>query len=564
MPRPDQPADPPPGARRSGRAAAIVTGLLGAALLALFLLQVREHAFRNDDQYISFRYARHLADGLGLVWNPGERVEGYTTFLWVLIVAGAMKLGLQAEPFARVFSPLSGAVLLFAAAAFAARRDGWRSPWILATPAALVASRTFTAWSGNGMETVFFAMLTWSAWARFLVEREAPPGGARRRWSPWLFAATALARPDGLLFAGLAGGVLALDVLRGRASFRSLVTWAAPLVVLVGAHFLWRRAYYGFWWPNTFYAKVNSARPDEGLRYLAEFHRVYAFGWFLPLWILPACDPARRAVLWLILPVAAYVAYLVSIGGGLFEFRFLVCLLPFAATLTVEGIRTLASFRPRPLFGGAGGAVLALLLAATWRGQDVERAEKIFDSGIRTFRQLDAVAEIGLEWGARLRELVDDGKLPEDLVICVGAAGALPYVSRLKTIDFHGLNDVRIARMPVEQGRIAHEHSAPIEYLVERGVDLHVADKALFRRNPKAVFPQPQKKYEPYWKDVPLGDEYLSFASYVPEERFRAVFGKLIEERSAGRGAPRGRGGERPAAGPNTTEAAEEAEDSAN
>lgn len=558
MSQPAQPADRPAAPRRA-LPAAILTGLLGAALLAFFLHQVAEHRFRNDDAYISYRYARHLADGLGLVWNAGERVEGYTTFLWVVIVAGAMKLGLRADAFTAVFSPLCGTVLLFATAWFAARRDGWKSPWILATPAALVASRTFTAWSGNGMETVFFAMLAWSAWARFLVEREAPPEAARRRWSPWLFAATALARPDGLLFAGLAGGVLALDVLRGRASFRSLVAWAAPLVLLVGAHFLWRRAYYGFWWPNTFYAKVNSARPGEGLRYLAEFHRVYTFGWFLPLWILPAFDPARRAVLWLVLPVAAYAAYLVSIGGGLFEFRFLVCLLPFAFTLTVEGIRTLASFRPRPLWGGAGVATLVLLLAATWRGQDEARAERIFDSGIRTFRQLDAVASIGLDWGGRLRELVDEGDLPGDLVICVGAAGALPYVSRLKTIDFHGLNDVAVARMPVEEGRIAHEHSAPIEYLVERGVDLHVADKALFRRNPKAVFAKQQKKYQPYWKDVPLDGEYLSFASYVPEERFLAVFGKLIEKGNAARD----RGSDRPAGEPGTPDADAE-EDGAN
>jgi len=300
-------------------------------------------------------------------------------------------------------------------------------------------------------------------------------------------------------------------------------------VLLVGAHFLWRRAYYGFWWPNTFYAKVNSPRWGEGFRYLAEFHRVYTFGAFLPLWILPAFDARRRAALWLLLPVGAYLAYLVSIGGGLFEFRFLVCLLPFAFTLTVEGLRTLAAFRPRPLFAVVSVVILALLVGATWRGRAEGRADRTPQAGIRSFDQLDAVANIGLEWGTRLRGLVDDGMLPEDLVICVAAAGALPYVSGLKTIDFHGLNDVAIARMPVGEGRIAHEHTAPIEYLIERKVDLHAADKALFRRFPKAVFPEGKKQYEPYWKNVPLGDEYLSFASYVSEERFREVFGKLID-----------------------------------
>ena len=41
----------------------------------------------NDDAFISFRYARNLLEGQGLAFNPGERVEGYTNFLWVLELA---------------------------------------------------------------------------------------------------------------------------------------------------------------------------------------------------------------------------------------------------------------------------------------------------------------------------------------------------------------------------------------------------------------------------------------------------------------------------------------------
>ncbi len=46
-----------------------------------------------DDAFISFRYARNLVSGHGLVYNPGECVEGYTNFLWTLMIAGAMALG---------------------------------------------------------------------------------------------------------------------------------------------------------------------------------------------------------------------------------------------------------------------------------------------------------------------------------------------------------------------------------------------------------------------------------------------------------------------------------------
>ena len=40
-----------------------------------------------DDAMISMRYGRNLAEGLGLVWNAGERVEGYTNLLWTLFMA---------------------------------------------------------------------------------------------------------------------------------------------------------------------------------------------------------------------------------------------------------------------------------------------------------------------------------------------------------------------------------------------------------------------------------------------------------------------------------------------
>ena len=58
--------------------------LLGSGIAGLLVALGKPSVF--DDAYISFRYARHLADGHGLVWNVGERVEGYTNFLWTLLL----------------------------------------------------------------------------------------------------------------------------------------------------------------------------------------------------------------------------------------------------------------------------------------------------------------------------------------------------------------------------------------------------------------------------------------------------------------------------------------------
>src|SRR2546426_6673593 len=72
---------------------------LFAALLLLTALlfgyNVQRSYFLGDDSFISFRYARHLAEGHGLVWNPGDRVEGYTNFLWVVLMAGGVRVRLE-------------------------------------------------------------------------------------------------------------------------------------------------------------------------------------------------------------------------------------------------------------------------------------------------------------------------------------------------------------------------------------------------------------------------------------------------------------------------------------
>ena len=70
---------------------------LGLVLPALLVLanMARVRSFTIDDSFISYRYARNLARGLGLVYNAGERIEGYTNFLFTVLLAGGIKLGID-------------------------------------------------------------------------------------------------------------------------------------------------------------------------------------------------------------------------------------------------------------------------------------------------------------------------------------------------------------------------------------------------------------------------------------------------------------------------------------
>jgi hypothetical protein len=99
--------------------------LFGLGMLAYGLVAYRD--FIADDAYITLRYAQHWLAGLGPVWNPGERVEGYTSFLMLALVTALGSLGLDLVVAARLVDFVSlGALVLYLLAFLRsrARRDG--------------------------------------------------------------------------------------------------------------------------------------------------------------------------------------------------------------------------------------------------------------------------------------------------------------------------------------------------------------------------------------------------------------------------------------------------------
>ena len=87
--------------------------LLGLLVVGVVLgIHVRTYWFLTDDAYISFRYARNFAQGHGLVFNVGAPpVEGYTNFLWVVVLGGLARLGARPEVTAPILGVLSTALL---------------------------------------------------------------------------------------------------------------------------------------------------------------------------------------------------------------------------------------------------------------------------------------------------------------------------------------------------------------------------------------------------------------------------------------------------------------------
>lgn len=213
--------------------------------------------FTSDDAYITMRYARNAADGLGLVFNPGERVEGYSNPLWLGLLIVAAKVGVDLVVAAKALGILAGLVTVLLALGTMQRVSG-RRDWLCRIGVVpLVTSAALIVYATSGLETVLYACLLTGIVYCWLLE--GPSG-----W--WGVAAcalgAALTRPEG---AGVLAAVVVARFIApcdraedGRDQSRHYLPLALALAILAG-FLVWRHAYFGQWLPNTFYAKPPGA-----------------------------------------------------------------------------------------------------------------------------------------------------------------------------------------------------------------------------------------------------------------------------------------------------------------
>lgn len=354
--------------------AAILAGAAAAAIAGWSVFW-----FLTDDAYIAFRYVRNAMLGHGYVWNPPpfRPVEGYTSFLWVVILHGVWRwLGIPPPEAANWISLALGLATLALVAALVlrlrlpVRLERARLPLLAGVLLGTVGNRTFLAWLSSGLETSL--MTFWIVLWLLLFQRRTPDSGAG--WTAGVSAAAAgaaLTRPEGLVLAAATAGVLAIHLReRGRPHLRD-AQGAWPLLA-VPAHLLWRHGFYGAWLPNTYYAKGGDPWPEAGVRYLASFALEYA------LWI-PAIAVGAALVrialrggvrerlrggfavaagVGAVVFVAAW--YTFAAGGDHFEYRIYHSLVPLAF---VSIVWALARLDVRP---AAAIALLAAAVVASW------------------------------------------------------------------------------------------------------------------------------------------------------------------------------------------------------
>ena len=301
--------------------ARIHQALVAASCLVLLGLLLA-CAWQSDDAFITWRSVDNAVHGYGLRWNVQERVQSYTSPLWMLV-----GLGCQLVFGELYFSVLGVSVLCTLAAAWVLLRLGKDTALVgLLVPWALIASNAFVDFSVSGLENplgaLLLAALGHAAWRRSLL-------GASL-----LGALLALCRPDAVVLAGpLLLWLLWLRRHEAKA-WRELALGLTPLL----AWSAFALAYYGSPIPNTAWAKLNLLIPKtellrHGLHYLGQsLTRDPATLLGLGAACAVAWQLGGRSARALVLGCLFALGYVVAIGGDFMGGRFLY--LPYVQALT--------------------------------------------------------------------------------------------------------------------------------------------------------------------------------------------------------------------------------------
>ncbi len=432
---------------------------LALGVLCLIGLIWVNRSFFHDDAYISLRYARHFAETGALEWNLGERVEGYTNFLFVIMEAGLIWLGL-APVFAAHVLTGSAAVLLMIAIMRAAREIAPQpGPAHGAILIAAGATPGLAIWVLGGLEAV--AVAAFIGWGLIGALKACETGRyAPAFWGGLAFAGAVLTRLDSAVFVGTLG-VVALVLMPGgfTARLRLAALLAGIPALFALAHMGWRLAYYGLPFPLTFYAKTGVPLSVR-LEFLPYFpgYVLTNLPILLPavlIAVLVAVRPFGTKAKLLAFPLMLQLVYVVWSGGD-----------------HMPGGRVLV-----PLIAPAGLLLLALPQRATTTSI-VAAALSLSAIVLRPALNEDPAAFVGTIIGRYLAQHAE-GK-----TISLATAGSTPfYADNNIFLDQLGLNDPVIARRENVPIRLLAQHvpghaKGDGAYILSRHPDMIILGKA--------------------------------------------------------------------------------------
>ncbi len=301
--------------------------ILAIPAVAIFCFLALKLNFIQDDAYISYRYVQNFLDGRGLVYNAGERVEGFTNFGWVIYLCMWGSLGLKYITISKITGFALGGLFVFLTYLIGLEVFGQKGKWFALVATYLVgANQSVAYWSPAGLETAAFAvavalcLLWWLRKSRLLI---------------WAMVMAVWFRPEGAVICGL---IVAIDwmIERRPPVFSALCLGTALLLSLPMVGF--KSAYYHGILPNPFYAKtgMDLAQLKSGVDYTWQFLSDYGLwgGGIVVSIALALVGKLTTSSLRILLIFCGYALYVTVIGGDVLKVhRFYVPLAGASALL---------------------------------------------------------------------------------------------------------------------------------------------------------------------------------------------------------------------------------------
>ena len=518
----------------------ITISILILLSMILFLVLCINVNFIQDDAFITFRYVENFINGNGLVFNPGEYVEGYTSFLWTILLSVFAWSNVDFVALSQYLSVGFGILILPFTFLLSKQIKINASPKFSAIlfnliPVVMIAlTGGVHYWSISGMETSMFVFLILLSIYLYLRRSE------NRLYLIVLLLAS-LTRPEGIAYSVT---LIALHVYRRRKQKQvtaelmgivkslklEVVYYAFPLLV----YFLFRLSYYGYPFPNTFYAKTGFGLfyIERGLSYFYEtLSRYLYYGAMIlfPLLLLKLKSIRSRVVLFYSL-IGMGIAGVLAVGGDVLSLhRFLLPVLPLTYILFSKSLEYIISnlkwTNAKTILSGIVVSLVIFVSVYEYRAE-LPRINELRGYELGLVNKM----KIYSRWVNDQIEKRDD-----TVTVCLSTIGAFSFNSNARVIDLIGLTDEYIAHNPKEVKGIAEnvnviwkERRYNVEYVMEQEPDYIIMPAgAKPSAYPESALFTRRKFLEGYYPQLFYSNV---LGQYLPVFTKKPDIGKVIDE----------------------------------
>ncbi len=476
-----------------------------------------------DDIFITFRYVDNFLQGKGIVYNAGERVEGYTHFLWFVMLSFFRLFKLELSSISIFLGILSyaGTIIIFF---LISRKIDFKNKYILPfTALALSVNYDFAVWATGGLETMFYTFLI--SLVFYIYYFSEIKESKKLLFTSLLLVLACMTRPDAVIFYLYANFLILLWKVFTHNTFKELIKkliyFNLPFVIFLLPYLIWKIIYYGDIVPNTYYVKsAGESYLSQGLFYIWLFFNSYkttfislaAVFVILKIFISKQSFNEKLAIiisstplLTMIIALGAAVSYLflfvARVGGDFMFARFIIPILPFLYFTIDISVKYLLKNSQKFLIPVFIGILILIFYEKSFRDElfmkningKITRINSSETGGItdernyyysfwEQFPKSKNLTEALITTGKTLQPYFKDLDIT---VVLGGARNYIGYFAEFKDIIIdNGLTDKYIARLPItERGRIGHEKYAPMDYLIKRKAILGFYDK--FRNDTK-------------------------------------------------------------------------------